>query len=216
MRSHALVTARRVVLGLFVAAGVALAAPVAAQKITQIHPGKGGSPHVRSVHTVDGATTDGSLRREASTDGSTPVAALTRPQMIGGVTYPYMVLNLVVTAEAFLIKDSQIWKPLQFNRANLQTLYQLFCTDLLNEQAAGEERNPGARHEDRQDGAGLHSAAWRELHAGTIGLPVHQAASEWRWMWWTTTLTTWSVCDFKFLDDCHSARTRLSEFRISR
>ncbi len=38
---------------------------------------------------------------------SDPVfAALTRPQMIGGVTYPYMVLNLVVTAEAFLITRS--------------------------------------------------------------------------------------------------------------
>ena len=38
---------------------------------------------------------------------SDPVfAALTRPQMIGGVTYPYMVLNMVVTAEAFLITRS--------------------------------------------------------------------------------------------------------------
>lgn len=38
---------------------------------------------------------------------SDPVfAALTRPQMIGGVTYPYAVLNLVVTAEAFLISRS--------------------------------------------------------------------------------------------------------------
>jgi type IV secretion system protein VirB3 len=38
---------------------------------------------------------------------SDPVfAALTRPQMIAGVTYPYMVLNLVVTAEAFLITRS--------------------------------------------------------------------------------------------------------------
>ena len=32
--------------------------------------------------------------------------ALTRPQMIGGVTYPYAVLNLVITAEAFLITRS--------------------------------------------------------------------------------------------------------------
>lgn len=35
---------------------LAVSAPEAAQQITQIHPGKGGSPHVRSVHTVDGAT----------------------------------------------------------------------------------------------------------------------------------------------------------------
>ncbi|MGA0605135.1 type IV secretion system protein VirB3 [Phenylobacterium sp. VNQ135] len=33
-------------------------------------------------------------------------AALTRPQMIGGVTYPYAVLNLVITAEAFLVTRS--------------------------------------------------------------------------------------------------------------
>ena len=40
------------------AAFVAAAAvtPFAAQHTTQIHPGKGGSPHVRSVFTVDGAT----------------------------------------------------------------------------------------------------------------------------------------------------------------
>jgi type IV secretion system protein VirB3 len=38
---------------------------------------------------------------------SDPVfAALTRPQMIGGVTYPYMVLNLIVTLEVFLILRS--------------------------------------------------------------------------------------------------------------
>lgn len=38
---------------------------------------------------------------------SDPVfAALTRPQMIGGVTYPYAVVNLIVTAEAFLITRS--------------------------------------------------------------------------------------------------------------
>ena len=38
---------------------------------------------------------------------SDPVfAALTRPQMIGGVTYPYMVLNLIVTLEVFLITRS--------------------------------------------------------------------------------------------------------------
>jgi hypothetical protein len=32
-----------------------IAAPLAAQKTTQIHPGKGGSPHVRSEYTIDGA-----------------------------------------------------------------------------------------------------------------------------------------------------------------
>lgn len=38
---------------------------------------------------------------------SDPVfAALTRPQMIGGVTYPYMVLNLFITLEGFLISRS--------------------------------------------------------------------------------------------------------------
>jgi type IV secretion system protein VirB3 len=33
-------------------------------------------------------------------------AALTQPQMIGGVTYIYAVFNLVVTIEAFLITKS--------------------------------------------------------------------------------------------------------------
>ena len=37
-------------------AAFAMAAPLAAQKTTQIHPGKGGSPHVRSEWTIDGAT----------------------------------------------------------------------------------------------------------------------------------------------------------------
>jgi type IV secretion system protein VirB3 len=38
---------------------------------------------------------------------SDPVfAALTRPQMIAGVTYPYAVFNLVLTLEAFLITRS--------------------------------------------------------------------------------------------------------------
>ena len=38
---------------------------------------------------------------------SDPVfAALTRPQMIGGVTYAYAVFNLIVTLEAFLITRS--------------------------------------------------------------------------------------------------------------
>ena len=38
---------------------------------------------------------------------SDPVfAALTRPQMVGGVTYAFAVFNLVVTVEAFLITRS--------------------------------------------------------------------------------------------------------------
>jgi len=37
-------------------AAFVMAAPIAAQKTTQIHPGKGGSPHVRSEWTIDGAT----------------------------------------------------------------------------------------------------------------------------------------------------------------
>jgi hypothetical protein len=34
----------------------ALAGPVGAQKTTEVHPGKGGSPHVRTEWVVDGAT----------------------------------------------------------------------------------------------------------------------------------------------------------------
>jgi type IV secretion system protein VirB3 len=38
---------------------------------------------------------------------SEPVfAALTRPQMIGGVSYTYAILNLIVTGELFLITKS--------------------------------------------------------------------------------------------------------------
>lgn len=38
---------------------------------------------------------------------SDPVfSALTRPQMIAGVTYPFAVFNLVVTLEAFLLTKS--------------------------------------------------------------------------------------------------------------
>lgn len=33
-------------------------------------------------------------------------AALTRPQMIWGVTYPYFVVNLILTTEAFLLARS--------------------------------------------------------------------------------------------------------------
>ena len=39
--------------------------------------------------------------------GSDPVfGALTRPQMVAGVTYSYAVFNLIVTVEAFLITKS--------------------------------------------------------------------------------------------------------------
>ena len=39
--------------------------------------------------------------------GSDPIfAALTRPQMVGGVTYSYAIFNLIVTVEAFLITKS--------------------------------------------------------------------------------------------------------------
>ena len=37
-------------------------------------------------------------------------AALTRPQMIGGVTYGYAVFNLILTVEVFLITKS-FWTP---------------------------------------------------------------------------------------------------------
>jgi type IV secretion system protein VirB3 len=38
---------------------------------------------------------------------SDPVfAALTRPQMVGGVTYSYAIFNLIVTVEGFLITKS--------------------------------------------------------------------------------------------------------------
>ncbi len=39
--------------------------------------------------------------------GSDPVfSALTRPQMVGGVTYSFAIFNLIVTVEAFLITKS--------------------------------------------------------------------------------------------------------------
>jgi type IV secretion system protein VirB3 len=39
--------------------------------------------------------------------GSDPIfAALTRPQMVGGVTYSYAIFNLIVTVECFLITKS--------------------------------------------------------------------------------------------------------------
>jgi cytochrome c556 len=37
------------------AGGAATSAPATAQKTTQVHPGKGGSPHVRTESTIDGA-----------------------------------------------------------------------------------------------------------------------------------------------------------------
>jgi hypothetical protein len=37
-------------------AGLLLAAPAAAQQTTEVHPGKGGSPHVRTDWTIDGAS----------------------------------------------------------------------------------------------------------------------------------------------------------------
>ena len=44
--------------------------------------------------------------------GSDPIfAALTRPQMIGGVTYSFAVFNLILTVEVFLITKS-FWTPL--------------------------------------------------------------------------------------------------------
>jgi Protein of unknown function (DUF2911) len=47
---------RRQVLGIAAATmAVTFGATLAAQKTTQIHPGKGGSPHVKSEWTVDGA-----------------------------------------------------------------------------------------------------------------------------------------------------------------
>jgi type IV secretion system protein VirB3 len=43
--------------------------------------------------------------------GSDPIfAALTRPQMIGGVTYGFAVFNLILTVEVFLITKS-FWTP---------------------------------------------------------------------------------------------------------
>ena len=36
-------------------AALTFAVPVAAQKTTEVHPGKGGSPHVRTEWTIDGA-----------------------------------------------------------------------------------------------------------------------------------------------------------------
>jgi hypothetical protein len=47
---------RRIACGMAAAVAVATVASVAAQKTTEIHPGKGGSPHVRTEWTIDGAS----------------------------------------------------------------------------------------------------------------------------------------------------------------
>ena len=46
---------RRTALALFALAAL-VATPALAQKTTELHPGKGGSPHVRTEWTIDGAT----------------------------------------------------------------------------------------------------------------------------------------------------------------
>jgi len=46
---------RRIASGMAAVLVMAAAGSVAAQKTTEVHPGKGGSPHVRSEWTIDGA-----------------------------------------------------------------------------------------------------------------------------------------------------------------
>jgi len=46
---------RRIACGMAAALVIAAAGSVAAQKTTEVHPGKGGSPHVRTEWTIDGA-----------------------------------------------------------------------------------------------------------------------------------------------------------------
>src|SRR4029450_2763597 len=46
---------RRNVFGMAATVMLAAAVSVAAQKTTEVHPGRGGSPHVRSEWTIDGA-----------------------------------------------------------------------------------------------------------------------------------------------------------------
>lgn len=46
---------RRIASGMAAVLVIAAAGSVAAQKTTQVHPGKGGSPHVRTDWTIDGA-----------------------------------------------------------------------------------------------------------------------------------------------------------------
>ena len=46
---------RRIAQGMAAVLVVAAVGSVAAQKTTQVHPGKGGSPHVRTEWTIDGA-----------------------------------------------------------------------------------------------------------------------------------------------------------------
>ena len=46
---------RRIAYGMAAVLVVAAAGSLAAQKTTEVHPGKGGSPHVRTEWTIDGA-----------------------------------------------------------------------------------------------------------------------------------------------------------------
>ena len=46
---------RRIASGMAAVLVIAAAGSVAAQKTTEVHPGKGGSPHVRTEWTIDGA-----------------------------------------------------------------------------------------------------------------------------------------------------------------
>jgi hypothetical protein len=46
---------RRIATGMAAVLVIAAAGSVAAQKTTEVHPGKGGSPHVRTEWTIDGA-----------------------------------------------------------------------------------------------------------------------------------------------------------------
>ena len=46
---------RRIANGMAAVLVVAAVGSAAAQKTTEVHPGKGGSPHVRTEWTIDGA-----------------------------------------------------------------------------------------------------------------------------------------------------------------
>ena len=46
---------RRIAYGMAAMLVMTAAASVSAQKTTPVHPGKGGSPHVRTEWTIDGA-----------------------------------------------------------------------------------------------------------------------------------------------------------------
>ena len=67
---------------------------------------------------------------------SDPVfAALTRPQMNAGVTYPFAVFNLVVTVEAFLITRS-FWLVTHKDTHNLARVraFKTWLGDLVRQQ----------------------------------------------------------------------------------